>query len=74
MEIEKMEINKGVLGSNYSVRSPIYQPNQEKLNFNYKGVALNINKSTEKTTKPISVSPFLQKLMAEVNGKCVENN
>lgn len=53
-------------GTSYSVRSPIYQPNQEKLDINYKGIALDTTNSPSKKPQVVKPSPFVNKLMIQL--------
>jgi hypothetical protein len=56
------------MGKTYQIRRPIYQPNQEKLDLKYRGIALNINNSPipEQEHQPVEQSPFVAKLIAQL--------
>ena len=54
------------LGKTYKVRHPIYQPNQEKLNLVYRGVAYTTGDSTTTTPQSRKRSPFVKKMIAKL--------
>lgn len=57
------------MGNIYQVRTPIYQPNQEKLNLKDIDVTLNKNNSAieKQEDKLIQKSPFVAKIIAQLS-------
>ncbi len=53
-------------GKTYKVRRPTYEPNQEKLNLVYRGVAYSTSDSTPSTPPSRKRSPFVKKMIAEL--------
>ena len=54
------------LGKTYKVRRPIYDPNQEKLNLVYRGVAYSTEDSTITTPQSRKRPTFIKKMISEL--------
>lgn len=57
------------MGNLYQVRTPIYQPNQEKLNLKDIDIAVDTNNSQiqKQEDKLIKKSPFVAKLISQLS-------
>lgn len=57
------------MGNLYQVRTPIYQPNQEKLNLKDIDIAMNMNNSPieKQENKLIQKLPFVAKIVSQLS-------
>jgi hypothetical protein len=54
------------LGTSYSVRSPIYRPNQQKLEIHYQGIAFDTTDTQAEKPQVVKPSPFISKLITQL--------
>lgn len=62
----EMEATAKFLGKTYKIRRPVYQPNQEKLNLVYRGVAYSTDSDSVAQPQPLKQSQFVAKLAAQL--------